>query len=330
MKSVLRSLRKRKKTKHLGKIEISDRETYKDFDVDTKVELIRALIPLGLMNIVELLDEEVIRLAGPCHARKAGDYAGIRHGRNPGSVRLAGQRLAIAVPRVRGPSGEIPLPAYRTLHTGGELDETLLKRVLYGISCRNYEAAANAIPGALGLSSSSVSRDFIKASSAKLKAFQERDLSGEDYVALVLDGKTAASATMVVALGITLSGEKRFLGFIETGTENARVLTPFLRALTERGLDVSAGLLVVIDGAKGLRAAVKRAFGGQALVQRCQWHKRENGVGCPPRQSNYFGESACSMPMIGPPIRERAPSFKHFTRARSAQPIGRRQSRRRS
>ena len=39
---------------------------------------------------------------------------------------------------------------------------------------------------------------------------QER--AGEDVVAMVLDGKTFADATMVVALGITLSGDKRFLG----------------------------------------------------------------------------------------------------------------------
>ena len=57
---------------------------------------------------------------------------------------------------------------------------------------------------------------------------QERDLNGEDLVALVLDGKTFAESTMVVALGITLTGEKRFLGFVETDTENEKVLTPFL------------------------------------------------------------------------------------------------------
>ncbi len=33
------------------------------------------------------------------------------------------------------------------------------------------------------------------------------DKDGEDVVALFLDGKTFADATMVVALGITLSGE---------------------------------------------------------------------------------------------------------------------------
>ena len=83
---------------------------------------------------------------------------------------------------------------------------------------------------------------------------------------------------MVIALGITLAGEKRFLGFVETDTENATVLTPFLRSLVERGLDLSQGVLVILDGGKGLRTAVRKAFRNRALVQRCQWHKRENVV----------------------------------------------------
>ena len=150
--------------------------------------------------------------------------------------------------------------------------------MLYGISCRNYEAAAEAIPGAIGLAGSTVSRGFIEASAAKLREFQERDLAGEDVVAVVLDGKTFADATMVIALGITIAGEKRFLGFVETDTENERVLTPFLRLLVERGLDLSQGVLVILDGGKELRAAVRKAFRHRALVHRCQWHKRENVV----------------------------------------------------
>ncbi len=97
MSSVLRSLKACKKTKRLGRIEIVDRERYRELEVDMKVELIRGLIPLGLMHIQELLDEEVTALAGARYARHDG-CAGVRHGANPGSVRLAGQRLAIRVP----------------------------------------------------------------------------------------------------------------------------------------------------------------------------------------------------------------------------------------
>ena len=216
----------------------------------------------------EVLDQEVTALAGERYARKDASVGGRRHGTNPGTVGLAGQRVPIRVPRMRSVAGsEIPLRSYEAWRGDGAVNDRLLTRVLYGISCRNDEAAAETIPGAIGLSGSTV---FIQASPAKLREFQERDLSSEAVVAVVLDGKTFADAVMVIAVGITISGEKRFLGFVETDTENARVLTPFLRSLVERGLDLAQGVLVILDGGKGLRSAVRKAFRHRALVQRCQ------------------------------------------------------------
>ena len=52
----------------------------------------------------------------------------------------------------------------------------------------------------------------------------------------------------------------------------------FLRTLVRRGLRLEPGLLCVIDGAKGLRTAIRTVFGAQVLVQHGQWHKRENIV----------------------------------------------------
>lgn len=49
-----------------------------------------------------------------------------------------------------------------------------------------------------------------------------------------------------------------------------------------RGFRAPEGLLVVLDGAKGLRAAVREVL-GEVPVQRCQWHKRENVVSYLPR-----------------------------------------------
>jgi hypothetical protein len=68
-------------------------------------------------------------------------------------LRLAGERFPISVPRVRGVQGEVPLASYGEFHRGGDLDEGLFRRVLYGISGRNYEKAAESVPGAIGLSS---------------------------------------------------------------------------------------------------------------------------------------------------------------------------------
>lgn len=277
MNSVVQRAGRSKKKRRLGKVRMMSREEYGDSDLDTKVEMIRSLVPLGLMHVQELLDDEVRALAGERYERKEEARRGRRHGSNPGSVGLAGQRVPVRVPRVRSVQGsEIALRSYDALNADHGVNERLLRRVLYGISCRNYEAAAEAIPGAIGLSSSTVSRVFVQASAAKLREFQERDLSGEAVVGMVLDGKMFAETTMVVALGITATGDKRFLGFVETDTENEKVLVLFLRSLLDRGLDISAGILVIIDGAKGLRAAVRTAFKKRAVVQRCQWHKREN------------------------------------------------------
>ena len=92
---------------------------------------------------------------------------------------------------MRGRAGEVRLASYERLHgSAGEVDEGLFRKVLLGISCRDYEAAVEAVPGAIGLSKSRVSREFKKATAARLKEFQERDLSVYDVVALVLDGKS--------------------------------------------------------------------------------------------------------------------------------------------
>jgi transposase-like protein len=48
------------------------------------------------------------------------------------------------------------------------------------------------------------------------------------------------------------------------------------RAAVCRGLDATDGLLVVLDGAKALSAAVREVFGATALIQRCTLHKRRN------------------------------------------------------
>ena len=77
---------------------------------------------------------------------------------------------------------EIPLRSYEALHGDRAVNDVLLTRVLYGISCRNYEAAAEAIPGAIGLSGSTVSRGFIRASAAQLRELQERDVEEESRV----------------------------------------------------------------------------------------------------------------------------------------------------
>ena len=141
---------------------------------------------------------------------------------------------------------ETPLSVYEALQTPRNMDEGLLRRLLKGLATRNYEACAETVPETFGLSSSTVSRRYVKATARKLAQFQERSLASHDVVALFLDGKSFADEQIIIALGVTLDGQKIPLGFVQAATENERVCRAFLAELVDRGLQYDAGLLVVI------------------------------------------------------------------------------------
>lgn len=248
--------------------------------LDSRVELIQALIPLGLDAVGDVLQQEVTALAGARYQRGGGPPGYGRWGSQPGSVYLADHKVAIEVPRVRdrGRDQEVPLATYQSLREPRRAEEAALRKVLKGLSCRDYEACAEPVAETFGLTPSSLSRRFKRASARKLSELMERDLGVYDIVAIFLDGKTFGEDEMVIALGVTLEGKKVILGFVQTATENEAVCSAFLRGLVERGLKTDSGLLCIIDGAKGLRKAVTKVFGNKAAVQRCQWHKRENVV----------------------------------------------------
>jgi len=250
-------------------------------NVETRVALIQALIPIALQSVNELLQQEVEELVGPRYGRGKGkDRENYRWGNQSGSVYLGEQKLPVEVPRVRNltTGKEVTLEPYKKLQSPAQLDEKLLLKVLYGLSCHQYEKVALTVPESFGLSASSTSRRFIKASTRKLKELDQRRLEKYDFVTLILDGKSLADQQVLIAVGVTVDGQKVILGFEQTATENAKVCSQFLQRLVERGLFYQQGLLFVIDGAKGLRKAIEDVFGNYAAVQRCQWHKRENVV----------------------------------------------------
>ncbi len=229
--------------------------------VDSTVALIQALIPLGLTAVAEALKAEVVALAGERYSRIGGRPGVVRWCQQRGSVYLADQKLPITYRRVRDLPGnrEVPLVTYQRLQQPRQADRGVLLKVLRGLSCRAYAECAEAVPAAFGLSPSTISRRFIRASARQLRALCERRLDAYDFVALFLDGKTFAADELVIALGITLTGEKVLLGFVQTGTENERVCTAFLRALLERGLRAEQGLLCIIDGRRACGRRSRRS-----------------------------------------------------------------------
>lgn len=92
----------------------------------------------------------------------------------------------------------------------------------------------------------------------------------------MIDSKYFAGECVLAAIGIDIQGRKHVLGLWYGATENATVVKALLEDLVGRGLDPEQKLLVVLDGAKALRKAVKLVLGEQCLVQRCRIHKQRN------------------------------------------------------
>ena len=156
--------------------------------------------------------------------------------------------------------------------------EAVMKKVIKGLSQRDYEEVTKSVLESFGLSQSTISRQFMEESRKRLEEFEKRDLGVYDCIALVLDGKYLLKDQIVIALGVTVTGVKIPLGFIQTTTENSEAIKGLLKNLIKRNFRFEQGILAIIDGSKGMKKAIEETFGKYALIQRCQWHKRENVV----------------------------------------------------
>jgi transposase-like protein len=232
---------------------------------------------VGLKVARLLLDDEVEQRCGSRYERVA-ERTVTRYGRQRGMVVIAGQKLPIERPRVRYTQrcGEAELENYARLQSPEAMPQAVLKRLVRGVSCRDYEGVVDLAREGFGVKKSSVSRSFVKASAKELRQLAERRFDGERFPVVYIDGTPYAGEAMIAALGITEDGQKRLLGLRQGATENAAVCTALLEDLSARGLDTSSPTLLVLDGSKALHAAAKRVWGRNALIQRCQVHKKRN------------------------------------------------------
>jgi putative transposase len=235
----------------------------------------------GLAVMQTMFDAEIAAITGPKGRHDPG-RAAVRHGHGRGSVTLGGRRLPVSRPRARTLDGhEVPLESYTHFATDDLLCQVVLERMLAGLATRRHARAAEPVGEqvsaiAKSTSRSAVSRRFVKATETALAELLARDLSKENIKVLMLDGEHLADRCVVVALAITADGKKLPVGLWDGSTENKTVVRSLLADLVGRGLSAEDGLLVVIDGAKALGAAVREVFGANAAVQRCTLHKRRN------------------------------------------------------
>ncbi len=210
---------------------------------------------------------------------------GERNGTAPGYVVVGGRKAAVRRPRLVDASGhDLPLESYAAAQDPTTLARIALGKVLEGIAQRQVRQGLErdqplpAELGAYGASKSSVSRRWIAATVEALEAELQSSLAGRRLLAILLDGKGFGDYLLVTALGIDEQGRKHILGVWEGDGENTEVCVAALQQFMDRGLDVGRGVLVVLDGGKGLASAVRQLWGDVAVVARCRVHYADVGI----------------------------------------------------
>lgn len=255
------------------------------------------LLPmLELITQTEMAVDELIDVAGRAAIEaililSAREVAGPRHpgkqvgpirwyGHQKGVVPLSNRKLRVDKPRLRkkgkGVGKEVEIPVYEAMLLNSRLGVRILEVLMKGISTRNYKEVLPVMAETVGVSKSSVSREFIEASEKTFKELCERRFDDKDILVVYIDGLRFGETHVIVALGVDSAGYKHVLGLIEGASENATVVKDLLMDLVERGLDPKRRRLFVIDGSKALRKAVNQVFGTKNPVQRCRNHKIRN------------------------------------------------------
>jgi len=252
---------------------------YQSQSIERQISLFSNYLEVAKLLANQMLEDEVREKAGIRYDREkpsSGRYS--RWGSNPGSIRVGEEKVKIKVPRILDNEKMVTKSpeSYQKLRQIELPSESLMKRIILGLSQHDYQEVVKMGIESFGLSQSTVSKAFIEESTKALEEFEKRDLGLYDFIAIVIDGKYLSKENTVIALGITISGEKIPLGFIQTTTENSTAVKGLLKDLIKRNFKYTQGILTLLDGSKGLRKAVDETFGKYALVQRCQWHKREN------------------------------------------------------
>lgn len=171
-----------------------------------------------------------------------------------------------------------------------------------GVSTRKVEELVEAM-GAKGMSRSEVSR-MSATLDAEVKAFRERPLTKRTpYLWLdalyvkVREGGRVIGKAVLVATGVTETGEREVQGVEVAGGEMEGCWKAFLERLVKRGL---CGVqLVVSDAHTGLRNAIRGVLVGSTW-QRCTVHFLRNVLALLPKTAQALAAAAFRTALMQP------------------------------
>jgi putative transposase len=169
-----------------------------------------------------------------------------------------------------------------------QVNEAVLQAYLCGANTRRIRGALKPLLQGRALSKSAISR-VVQGLRAQLEAWRARPLADLDLGALYLDGfhlrvrlgGRVSSVPVLAVLGVQRSGQKVLVHLSLRGSESTDAWAAVCEDLATRG--VRAPQLCVLDGGKGLRAAVERTWPA-AAIQRCTVHKLRNLLTHAPRR----------------------------------------------
>ncbi len=232
-------------------------------------------------------------MLGPPYAR--GEVrVGYRHGSKGRTITSPVGVVTLTVPRARlqaEGAGATEwqsqvLPAYARRMR--QVNEAVLQAYLCGANTRRIRGALKPLLQGRALSKSAISR-IVQGLKAQLEAWRARALTDLDLVALYLDGfhlrvrlgGRVSPVPVLAVLGVQRSGQKVLVHLSLRGSESTDAWAAVCEDLVARG--VPAPQLCVLDGSKGLRAAVERTWPA-AAIQRCTVHKLRNLLTHAPRR----------------------------------------------
>jgi transposase-like protein len=209
--------------------------------------------------IEQLLEEELEAALGRGRYERGPAAKGHRNGHRDRRLDTTFGPLMLAVPRARladDDAGEREwrselLPAYQRLSRRAEL---LIAQVyLAGVNTRRVRRALQTLFGGR-IGKDAVSRAWRKTRTA-WEAWQQRDLTREDVVRLILDGtvvkvrldRRATAISLLIVLGIRRDGQKVVLAIKNMGGESEVAWRAVLDDLLARGLAKRARRFVMAE-----------------------------------------------------------------------------------
>ena len=243
----------------------------------TAGELIPELVRQGLQALIEA--EAAAALGADRHQRTT-ERRGHRNGSRERLLSTPAGDVQLRIPRFRTGSFFPSLLEPRR-RVDRALWAVVMEAYVSGISTRKVDELVAALGCESGISKSEVSR-ICQGLDTQVQAFLNRPLENRyPYVyldATYLHGRDPArrqviSRAVIVAVGITATGQREVLGIEVGDSEDEAFWTAFLRRLRERGL--SGVQLVISDAHAGLKKAIARCCQGTSW-QRCRVHFARN------------------------------------------------------